>query len=216
MTLTKFIGIGISHTRQVFQRIYDILKEESLDAVTIEQRINTYTSWHELLSRKDLVLIRLEGEGELVGAYEAGILYALENGIPLFFVDGSHKEGNYNGDLEASTSINLTQATIEEKLLEHLIVYNGNIVVPNAFYVKNENGQVHHVNPTSSDMQIMPRNIFTSDAINSLGRKFGFHSLAHIGGIGHFEAVGIRLQSPEFIPLQDLVEAGIKGYHNVG
>lgn len=217
MTLKKFIGIGVSHAHQVFYDVYDALKQKSPDAVTIEQRINTYTSWHALISRRNLGFIRYAGEADLSGAYEAGILYALENEIPLFFVDGSHEEGNYRVDIEVSTSINLTQATIENKLSEHLIVYNGKIIVPDASYARDENGKLTHITLTPSDLQILPRNIFASDAINLLGRKFGLHSLAHVGGIGHFESGwSNKLKSRGFISLQDLVESEIKEYHNAG
>jgi hypothetical protein len=224
MTLDRFVGIGASHQHKVFDYVYDLLRSKSPEVVTIEQHLNQYTSIHSMLFRRDFDYIRKQGQEDGSGEFIAGVLYALENGTPMFFVDGSYNKGAFWADIDLATSIDLSKATVEETHPEHLIIYNGEIKIPDTGYERDETGRpVALVWPSEEDYSnsVPERNTFSSDAINRIAKSLKPSSLAHIGGRHHFDGNAFRAESkvsPEYFakfkPLQDLVETDSIEYHD--
>lgn len=220
--LDTFIGIGCSHQHNVFPFVSKLLEDRRPDVITIEQRVNVHTSSHTMISMFQSRcfaafngLVHREGE-----AMAIGLCYAIQHSTPLYFVDGSFEEGWFTSDIKLATSLDMTRTKSEDKMPPGAIVYNDDIEVLDLNYERDDAGMpvgIVRLNQEEYANSVPERNVFAAHAINMIAAKTGVKSIAHIGGMHHFDVeMYKRNDNPpadvleRMVPIQDLVIASAK------
>ena len=208
--ISRFVGIGSDHIKDVFTQTQGLLSRHGVDVVCLEHQVDRLGCAAEIAKsriteelikgatlRFDAVPtlqngIRLEAGGLTFFEYNpvarfsypelaAGVFYALEKNLPLYFCEWSNIFGDSFMHFESGKvcldSIN-GRSTYQN--------------YPAEFDIKERK-------PDINGCHITARNRYTSDAINYLFDS-GLSSITHIGGAAHFLSSGVPgfIRVPEF------------------
>lgn len=220
--LDTFIGIGCSHEHDVFPFVSKLLEDRQPDIITLEQSVNLYAVFRQQIS--DFQSGYFQHEEMERDAMTAGVYYALQQSVPLYFVDGSFEEGRFKADIELATSLDMTQTSMRDEVRRGVIIYNDEIEVLDRNFERDDAGMpVDVLWPSQEEYtnSIPERNVFTAHAINLIAAQTQVSSIAHIGGMHHFDIEMFkRNDNPpadvleRMVPLHDLVIASAKEYYD--
>lgn len=173
MALKKFIALGENHWNfQDIEKVVNRIGRLSPDVITIERCLGINSNSHEVLMYGEDLADDISGF-----TLSAGVIYALRNKIPLYFVDGTYSEGPFqmqNPDL--ASSLNLTELRLEEFGDRKKLRY-GEVFLPD------REEEFLSLNEEALSRYLAERNRFSADAINRIARERDISILLHIGGI---------------------------------